>query len=95
MTTIKHYELKTITFLRENYIPRKPNGKPINNSTVWRWIRKGLQGLDGERIRLVVTYCGNTPYTTVDDIDDFFRAITEAKISQHQRSEDALEINTL
>lgn len=68
-------------------IPRRFNGKPINPSTVWRWIRKGLQAVDDERIRLEVTYVGNTPYVTENAIAEFFQAVTAAKLERHRRAE--------
>ena len=40
-------ELVTLDYARKQLIPRRSDGKPVNPSTVWRWIRKGLEGLDG------------------------------------------------
>jgi len=68
-------------------IPKRPGGKSIAPSTVWRWVRKGLQDADGGRIKLEVTYIGNTPYVTENAIEDFFQAVTEAKLERHQRAE--------
>jgi hypothetical protein len=53
------------------------------NSTVWRWVRIGMQGANGERIRLPVTYVGRKVYTTQADIRSWMQAVTEARYTQH------------
>ncbi|GAB5442869.1 MAG: hypothetical protein Fues2KO_32180 [Fuerstiella sp.] len=79
--------LVTLTEARKHHIPRRPNGKPIDPSTLWRWNRKGLEGVDGERIKLEFVYVGNRPYVTPDAIDSFCQAVTEAKLERHRRAE--------
>lgn len=81
-------ELFDLTTARRKRIPRRPNGSPVNPSTVWRWIRNGLDGGSGERIKLRVTYVGNRPHVTQEWIDEFFEAITEAKLERHCRTEE-------
>lgn len=81
-------ELVSLDHARKNIIPLRPDGKPVNPSTVWRWVRKGLEGLDGERIKLSVVYAGNRPMVTRNAIDDFFQAVTEARLERHRRAED-------
>ncbi len=81
-------ELVSLDHARKHLIPRRPDGKPVNPSTVWRWIRKGLEGLDGARIKLVVVYCGNRPHVTAQAIDDFFAAVTASKLARHRRAEE-------
>lgn len=72
---------------RKTLIPR-PAGKPVNPSTVWRWIRKGLEGIEGERIKLEVIYVGSRPFVTPNAIDDFSQAVTYAKLERHRRAEE-------
>jgi hypothetical protein len=79
------HEPVTLDHARKHFIPRRPDGKPIDPSTAWRWIRKGLEGLDGQRIKLSVVYCGSRPYVTRNAVDDFFQAVTEAKLERHRR----------
>ena len=81
-------ELYDLTTARKELIPRSQDGKPIAPSTLWRWVRKGLEGIDGERIRLPVKYCGHRPFVTADDINSFFQAVTEAKLERHRRTEE-------
>lgn len=81
-------ELVDLTTARKEHIPRRPNGKPVDPTTLWRWNRKGLKGVDGERIKLEFTYVGNTPHVTPNAIDDFFQAVTEAKLERHRRAEE-------
>ena len=81
-------ELVDLTTARKELIPRQPNGKPVNPSTVWRWNRKGLEGVDGQRIKLEIVYVGSRPFVTRNAIDDFFQAITEAKLERHRRAEE-------
>lgn len=79
-------ELRPVDYARKHWIPRRPDGKPVNPSTPWRWIHKGLEGQDGERIRLAVTYVGCRLYVTRQVIADFFQAVTEARLERHQRA---------
>lgn len=80
------HELISLNQARKTLIPRRPDGKPINPSTVWRWIRHGLEGSDGERIKLEVTYVGNRPHVTANGIEAFCQAVTEAKLERHRRA---------
>ena len=81
-------KLVDLTTARKTLIPRRPDGKPVDPSTVWRWIRRGLEGIEGERIRLKVVYAGSRPFVTQNAIDDFFEAVTEAKLERHRRAEE-------
>ena len=80
-------KLLTLKDARTHVIPRRPDGRPINPSTLYRWIHRGLGGRDGKRIKLDVIYVGNTPYLTEDGIAEFCRAVTEAKLERHRRTE--------
>jgi hypothetical protein len=86
MITQAQPDLAPLSVAREKYIPRNPNGRPVNPSTVWRWIRKGLEGLDGERIRLQVVYRGNAPYVTAEAVQQFFAAMTHARLERMRRT---------
>ncbi len=68
---------------RKHEIPLRSDGSPISPSTLWRWIRKGLEGRDGKRIKLSVVYCGNRPHVTARGVNQFFEAVTEARLSRH------------
>jgi hypothetical protein len=78
-------DLIPLSEARKTLIPRRPGGKPVNPATAWRWVRHGLEGVDGERIRLAVTYVGSRPYVTPDAVSEFFDAVTEAKLERHRR----------
>jgi hypothetical protein len=78
-------ELVTLDYARKQLIPRRSDGKPVNPSTVWRWIRKGLEGLDGDRIKLAVTYAGSRPCVTAEALNKFFAAVTDVKLERHRR----------
>ena len=80
-------ELVSIGHARTKLIPVRPDGNPVNHSTVWRWIRRGLEGVDGKRIKLAVVYVGNRPMVTKNAIAEFFQAVTEAKLERHRRAE--------
>ena len=80
-------ELVSLDHARKKLIPRRPDGKPVNASTVWRWIRKGLEGLDGQRIKLSVVYVGARPFVTQAAIDQFFQALTEARLERYRRAD--------
>lgn len=65
--------------LRYDHIPRRPNGKPVSPSTVWRWINKGLAGVDGQRVRLAANYFGTQPFFLIEDIEHFVEQTTNAR----------------
>lgn len=79
-------ELVSLEDARKLLIPRQRNGKPIAPSTIWRWIRKGLSGLDGERIHLKVTYSGSRPYITRNALDEFSQRVAAAKLARYARN---------
>ena len=81
-------KLVDLAIARKTIIPSQPNGKAVHPSTTWRWIRKGLEGIDGKRIKLKVTYVGNRPCVTQEAVDEFFQAVTEAKLERHRRAEE-------
>ena len=82
----KTAELVSLNEARRNLIPRRPDGRSVSPSTVWRWIRRGLAGKDGEPIKLSVIYCGSRPHVTRNAIDDFFERVTEARLANQVRS---------
>lgn len=82
-------DLVSLDYARKHLIPRRPDGRPVNPSTVWRWIRRGLQSdKNGKRIRLEVTYVGNRPYVRAIAVEAFFKAVTDAKLQRHRQAED-------
>ncbi|HQX50640.1 MAG TPA: hypothetical protein PLY87_16745 [Planctomycetaceae bacterium] len=82
-----HEQLQTLRYARNRWIPKSDSGKTVNPSTVVRWIRDGLQGLDGKRIRLEVTYRGQTPFTTQEAVQRFFAAVTDARLARIARTQ--------
>lgn len=79
--------LVPLSVARKKLFPANPDGKPVNPSTLWRWIRKGLEGLDGERIRLEVVYRGNAPYVEPEAVQRFFDAVTRSKLERTRRTQ--------
>ena len=72
-------ELVSLNEARRELIPPRPDGRAVNPSTVFRWIKHGLAGPDDERIKLDVVYVGSRPYVTRDALDRFFARVTEAR----------------
>lgn len=62
-------------------------GKRVDPSTIFRWFTKGLEGLDGNRIRLQVWYLGRQAHTTHAAIRTFLEAVTAAKIERSRRTQ--------
>ena len=79
-------ELVSLDEARRNLIPLRSDGRPVNPSTTWRWIRDGLAGIDDERIRLDVLYCGSRPYVTRAALDEFFARVTTARLAKQLKS---------
>ena len=80
--------LVPLSVARRQLIPANPNGKPVDPSTLWRWIRKGLEGLDGNRIRLDVVYRGNAPYVAPEAVTQFFERCTQARLERMRRTQE-------
>ena len=80
-------KLVALSDARRMLIPCRPDGKPINPSTVWRWIKKGLDALDGERIKLEVIYVGRTPHVSPEMVKEFFDKVTAAKKERIRQQE--------
>ncbi len=79
--------LVSLSHARKHLIPPSDDGRPVNPSTVYRWVRVGLEGLDGHRIRLEVTYRGQTPFTSAESIERFFAAVTTARLARIERTQ--------
>jgi len=90
-----HEKLQTLSYARNCWIPKSDSDKPVNPSTVFRWIRYGLEGQDGKRIRLDVSYRGQTPYTSHEAVHRFFASVTAARLARmaerQQRSADVTD----
>ena len=63
---------------RRTLIPWK-NGKQVSGTTVWRWVNKGVAG-----VQLPVVYAGSTPCVSRDMVDEFFQKVTAAKLAQRE-----------
>jgi hypothetical protein len=59
-----------------------------NPSTAWRWINRGLEGFDGNRIRLQVWYVGRQPHTTREAIQVFLNTVTAARLARMARTQE-------
>jgi hypothetical protein len=69
-------------------------GKRVNPSTIFRWITKGLEGLDGKRIRLQVWYVGRQPHTTHAAIRTFLDSVTAARLERSRRTQQGAAVVT-
>ncbi len=59
-------------------------GSP-NPSSRWRWITRGVTGVDGEKIKLQCWYVANRPFTTDAAVSEFLSACTQAQEVKAQR----------
>ena len=66
---------------------RAETHKNVNPSTPWRWITKGIAGLDGERIKLQVWYVGRAPHTTQAKVREWLEAVTQARLARMARTQ--------
>ena len=58
-------------------------GKPIDPSAIWRWARKGIQGVRLEHIRI-----GGRILTTMEALENFTRELAEVDIPSMVNSEE-------
>ncbi len=75
-------ELKSLDYARNRWILRNDNGKPVNESTVARWVRQGIQVADGKSIRLEVHFRGSRPMTSREAVSRFIDAVTNARLNK-------------
>lgn len=59
----------------------------MNPSTPWRWITRGIAGVDGERIKLQVWYVGRAPHSTKNSVRQWLEAVTEARLARMARTQ--------
>lgn len=60
-------------------------GRYLSPSTIWRWINKGIEDANGQKIRLQVWYIGRKPSTTVTAVAQFITKTSAARIQKQQR----------
>jgi len=56
-----------------SHLPRRATGKKIHISVVYRWVSRGLRGVQLESIRI-----GGTAYTSTEAIQRFGERLTES-----------------
>lgn len=71
-----------------NRLTREIPGNP-SPATVWRWITKGLKGIEEQapRIKLKAVYCGSRPFVSRAAITEFFAAVTAARLARLERTQ--------
>ena len=84
-TTIEKWQ--SLSYARKHWIEKSDSGKSIAPSTVFRWIRDGLEGLDGKRIRLEVRYRGQMPLTSHEAVQRFFDEVTRTRLARLERTQ--------
>jgi len=57
-------------------LPKRPNGKRVHISAVYRWIQRGVRG-----VRLESTRVGGTTYTSEEALQRFSERLSEANRS--------------
>ena len=65
-----------------------------NPSTVWRWVMRGLAGLDGQKVRLQVWYVGRRPHTTAKAVQEWLNAVTAARLARSLQGANVADIAT-
>ena len=74
------HELRPLSEAIRAEIPGKRNP-----ATEYRWVTKGLAGVNDERIKLQVWYAGRHPCTTRAAVREFVEKVTEARIARMQQ----------
>ena len=54
-------------------LPKRPNGKHLHPSTLWRWIRRGIRGVRLETVKL-----GGLTYTSKEALQRFTEGLSGA-----------------
>ncbi len=79
---VQRAELVPLNKAIRDFIPGEKNA-----STAWRWVTRSFAGLDGERIKLQVTYVGRTPHTTQAAVRQWLADVTEARLARMDRTQ--------
>jgi hypothetical protein len=53
------------------HLPESRKGRRFHPSTPYRWVRRGVVAVDGERVYLASIQVGGTLYTSVEAIQEF------------------------
>jgi hypothetical protein len=67
---------------------RGTNGNPISFSTVWRWVLKGINGANGERVRLRAIRLGGRYLISERDLEEFTAALSAIEPGVRKRAPD-------
>ncbi len=55
-------------------------GKGVHPVTLWRWAKKGLNGPDGQKVRLEIVRVGGTNCTSIEALQRFFARLQGEKV---------------
>ena len=61
------------------HLPRRPNGKTVHVSVVYRWLKKGIKGIRLESARI-----GRCTYTSLEALQRWSDALTNADESPEE-----------
>ena len=64
----------------------------LSIQSIWRWCRKGIKSKSGERIHLEHYRVGGKLYTTENDLQNFFKNVTESDKLHFQKEYPKIEI---
>ena len=57
-------------------LPRRPNGKTVHISAVYRWITSGISSRDGQQVKLESTRVGGSTYVSLPALQRFSDALS-------------------
>ena len=69
----------------------RATGKGVHPVTLWRWARRGLNGPDGQKVRLEVVRIGGTNCTSQEALQRFIDRLQGKDISPPSYQPRALE----
>lgn len=69
-------------------LPPARNGKLMHRSVGWRWVKKGLSGRSGDRVKLEAILVGRTWFTSMLAVARFFSRLSEDLVADQVESSD-------
>jgi len=74
-------QLRTIAKLAKSILTRTGNPRGVYPSTLWRWIRHGVRGPDGNRTKLEAIAIGSVTYSSIEALKRFLAKLNAPAVA--------------
>jgi len=67
-------------------VPSSRAGRQLHPNTIWRWAKRGLKTVGGDRVYLETTRIGGSNFTSVEALNRFFAALDRNSEPQRKKA---------